>query len=278
MEWTGKWNDEDSRWTPALRQELSYFASGNDGLFWMEFSDFKKHFDGIDAIMIKHKTNGAPWYESRKRITFRMDPAMMPGWAAQVDPTSGRTFYVNATTAQTQWNFPLALPAGWVAHDDPATGKLFYVDEKTGQSSWNAPAASSSDLAVEAPIYVMVLPQAVDEAYFSVHQRDIRCVDAVPYVDFGVTVMHYNAESASYDLITSTGNSADRQNQTEGMSLEAGQYLVIPTSTGVVLKNRAVKECLATLVVHTSGPHSLLEQPFHPTVYEEAIGTTDTAH
>ena len=202
MEWTGKWNDHDSRWTPALRQELNYHTTANDGLFWMEFSDFKQHFDGIDCIMIRHQKNGAPWYESRKRINFHMDPAMMPGWEAQIDPASKRTYYVNAATNKTQWNFPLALPAGWTAHDDPTTGKLFYVNA-SGQSTWNAPAASSGDLAVEAPIYVMVLPQAVNEAYFSVHQRDIRCVNAVPYIDFGVTVMRYVASTQSYELIIS---------------------------------------------------------------------------
>ena len=43
------------------------------------------------------------------------------------------------------------------------------------------------------------------------------------------------------------------------------------TRPGVVLKNRSPNSCNATVVVHTSGPHSLLEQPFHPSVYEEAI-------
>ena len=69
------------------------------------------------------------------------------------------------------------------------------------------------------------------------HQRDIRCIDAQPYIDFGVTVMRYNPAAGGgggggYELVAATGNSADRQNQTEGIPLPAGQYLVVPTSTG----------------------------------------------
>ena len=32
--------------------------------------------------------------------------AMPPGWSAQVDPASGRTYYVNAVTGATSWEFP----------------------------------------------------------------------------------------------------------------------------------------------------------------------------
>ena len=28
------------------------------------------------------------------------------------DPVTGKTYYVNTTTNETQWNFPAALPAG----------------------------------------------------------------------------------------------------------------------------------------------------------------------
>ena len=30
----------------------------------------------------------------------------------QSDPATGKTYYVNTTTNETQWNFPAALPAG----------------------------------------------------------------------------------------------------------------------------------------------------------------------
>jgi len=33
-----------------------------------------------------------------------------PGWTSQVDPTSGKTFYVHQATMKTQWAFPVAPP------------------------------------------------------------------------------------------------------------------------------------------------------------------------
>ena len=37
-------------------------------------------------------------------------PPLPPGWASAVDPASGRTFYYNATTNQTQWELPTIAP------------------------------------------------------------------------------------------------------------------------------------------------------------------------
>lgn len=37
--------------------------------------------------------------------------ALPAGWTAAVDPTSGRTYYVNATTGQTSWEVPTETPA-----------------------------------------------------------------------------------------------------------------------------------------------------------------------
>jgi Calpain family cysteine protease/WW domain len=223
MEWTGAWSDSDPRWTPELKQELNYTIDKDDGLFWMEYSDFSTYFSSVDTCMIKHARNGGHWFETRERITFHMDPQMMPGWTEHVDPSTGNTYYANAETGATQWHFPAKLPKGWGAMNDPASGRVYYIDERTGQTSWDAPASSAADLCVEAPMYMMVLPQDSEEVYFSVHQQDIRVVNAQPYIDFGVTVMRLNPETKKYDLVVSSGNSADRQNQTEGMSLPAGQ-------------------------------------------------------
>jgi len=84
------------------------------------------------------------------------------GWSAAVDPTSGRTYYVNATTGQTSWEPPAApaqttsatsippaapgmqagappLPAGWSAAVDPNSGQTYYMNSITGQTSWEPP-------------------------------------------------------------------------------------------------------------------------------------------
>jgi WW domain/Calpain family cysteine protease len=223
MEWTGAWSDSDPRWTPQLKQELNYTIDKDDGLFWMEYSDFSTYFSSVDTCMIKHAQNGGHWFETRERISFHMDPQMMPGWAEHTDSVSGKTFFSNSETGATQWNFPVKLPKGWSALDDPSTNRVYYVNEETGHTTWEPPAGTAADFCVEAPIFVMVLPQDVEEAYFSVHQQDIRVVNAQPYIDFGVTVMRLNPATKSYELVVSSGNSADRQNQTEGMSLPAGQ-------------------------------------------------------
>lgn len=34
-------------------------------------------------------------------------PQVAPGWSAQVDPSSGRTYYVNSATGQSQWEAPV---------------------------------------------------------------------------------------------------------------------------------------------------------------------------
>ena len=90
---------------------------------------------------------------------------------------------------------------------------------------------------VSAPSYLLTLHERNEHVYVSVHQRDTRCVGSGPYIDIGVTVLQITPDTHSgYTLIASTGNSSDRQNQTEGLSLNAGQYLVMPTSTGCKLR------------------------------------------
>ena len=117
-----------------------------------------------------------------------------------------------------------------------------------------------SDNEVHAPCYLLTLSEASDKVFFSIHQQDIRNVKAKPYVDFGVTVLQLNASTGKYTLIASSGNSADRQLQTKEISLPAGQYLVLPTSTGCVLRTLAEKKLNACVVVHTTRPHGLVEQ------------------
>jgi hypothetical protein len=41
-EWNGKWNDRDRNWTPQLKKELGWTGNNDDGIFFMEFGDFKK--------------------------------------------------------------------------------------------------------------------------------------------------------------------------------------------------------------------------------------------
>ena len=82
---------------------------------------------------------------------------------------------------------------------------------------------------VSTPMYVFSC-KAPSKVYFTVHQEDQRCENALPYLDVGVSVLQVMPDS-TYKLMGSSGNSAERQNQTD-MLLPAGQYLVVPTTTG----------------------------------------------
>jgi len=47
-EWTGKWSDNDSSWTDEYKKHFNFTeGSKDDGLFYMELSDFAKHFEEI---------------------------------------------------------------------------------------------------------------------------------------------------------------------------------------------------------------------------------------
>jgi Calpain large subunit, domain III len=84
--------------------------------------------------------------------------------------------------------------------------------------------------------YTLTLPSDTDNVFVSVHQKDVRCKDSRPYIDIGVTVMEVDPSSASgLRVVASTGNSCDRQNQTNSLTLIAGQYIIMPTSTGCKL-------------------------------------------
>lgn len=111
------------------------------------------------------------------------------------------------------------------------------------------------DGVIEAPVFVLNVSERVDEAFFSVHQRDQRCTDSMPYIDFGVTVLQQVGDK--FKLLRLTRNYAQRQNQTGCTALEPGRYLVIPTS---LLQKGSSDEREVTLCVHGSSAFSVSEQ------------------
>ena len=89
---------------------------------------------------------------------------------SKMDPTSGRTYYANTVTKQTQWDPPpvpartsewttlrasekvstSSLVVPWTSKVDPASGKTYYVNTVTKERQWNPPA----DVRAEAGITV----------------------------------------------------------------------------------------------------------------------------
>ena len=100
------------------------------------------------------------------------------GYQQQIDPATGKAFYVNLMTGETSWTPPMGaaaapvskpsappsssggLPPGWEERVDPASGRKFYIDHINKSTSWDfptAPAGRSSQ-----PSYAVAPRQAMD--------------------------------------------------------------------------------------------------------------------
>lgn len=64
MEWNGAWRDTDPSWTPEMKKALDFYE-GEDGTFWMEWSDVRKWFDN-GAVCF----NFATWSNVRVAANF----------------------------------------------------------------------------------------------------------------------------------------------------------------------------------------------------------------
>jgi hypothetical protein len=49
FEWKGNWSDSSRKWTTAYRKELGQ-ETKDDGIFWMEFSEFCQYYDKITCV------------------------------------------------------------------------------------------------------------------------------------------------------------------------------------------------------------------------------------
>ncbi len=64
----------------------------------------------------------------------------VPGWESAIDPSTGRTYYINHLTQQTSWTPPVLdpLPNGWEERKDEQ-GRTFFYNVNTGTSQWDDP-------------------------------------------------------------------------------------------------------------------------------------------
>lgn len=54
VEWEGDWSDGSKLWTPEMMMKLEH-TFGDDGVFWISYKDFLKHFPSINRVRLFNK-------------------------------------------------------------------------------------------------------------------------------------------------------------------------------------------------------------------------------
>ena len=102
---------------------------------------------------------------------------------------------------------------------------------------------------VSCPSYLLTLSSDTDHVFVSIHQKDCRSKSGRPYIDIGVTVLQVDPSSEfGLRVVASTGSTCDRQVQTNSLSLSAGQYVIVPTSTGCKLSSVSIHTIICVCV------------------------------
>ena len=114
----------------------------DDGLFWLEKSEFFKYFQTIYLCAM----------DMSEFIEGEYDPKLKEGgdtflqeenWVIKMDPVSGKQYYVNRLTRESTWTKPPelddALPESWEMKMDPGSGCAYYVNTLDGTTTWERP-------------------------------------------------------------------------------------------------------------------------------------------
>jgi len=153
-------------------------------------------------------------------------PAAAQGWVKSTDPQTGRAFYANHVTRQTQWEPPegwqdaeaakpvvpqdeTPLPSNWEVMHDPTTGKPFYVDHQRKITTWTRPTEeaveskpASQSLRPAAPSRKVTppsrrpVPQFSTDFAYTEHHPDSDLSDALPKLEFAVLHVDNSLRSA----------------------------------------------------------------------------------
>lgn len=49
FEWKGDWSDNSKKWTPEIVKQVGFEKNDKDGVFWMSFKDYAKHFTHVNV-------------------------------------------------------------------------------------------------------------------------------------------------------------------------------------------------------------------------------------
>jgi len=108
--------------------------------------------------------------------------------------------------------------------------RKFFID-------YDADDSADDDERLSVPIFALTVSKP-GHFIAAVHQEDIRCHGSKPYIDIGVSVLKVDPTYETLTLIIGSGTTVERQNQTEQFHLSPGKYLVVPTTTGIKLKQQ----------------------------------------
>lgn len=83
-------------------------------------------------------------------------------------------------------------------------------------------------------MYKMILAGDGAEMYASIHQPDMRRIDALMYFDFGITILKETTTRGEYRCVGSCGNAVERQSQINFLpgTIPSGTFYLVPTTTG----------------------------------------------
>ncbi|KAJ3055624.1 hypothetical protein HK097_009951 [Rhizophlyctis rosea] len=95
-EWKGPWSDGSSEWTPEWMEQLDH-RFGDDGVFWMEYSDFLKEWTVLDRTRLFDEQ--PRWYVASSWLECA--PAFPPEWG-QVHFTLTFTKHTDAVIVLSQ--------------------------------------------------------------------------------------------------------------------------------------------------------------------------------
>jgi hypothetical protein len=123
------------------------------------------------VVPVHHDQEGEPAVEMN-HVRDAGKESLPAGWSECTDPQSGDTYFVNDSTGETRWDFPLLadipeesntqeytvlesngpdqieganLPDGWVMVEDPQSGEMYYFNDATGETSWELPTEAQSE-------------------------------------------------------------------------------------------------------------------------------------
>lgn len=199
-EWTGDWSDSSPLWTAELVQLLkpTINASVEDGLFYLSFEDFLRHFATVSTCFIRSPRE-RPWHEVRLTGVFR---STAPAAAA------------SNTSSSSSGSQDGALPgAPSVASDSMhASGAL--------------------------PLSMYALTVTSPSDFWSViYQPDVRLPDATPWIDQAILVIRMDdGEGGARHLTIVSDTKLESNRQTNAPAhLLPGEYIVLPYTTGTRL-------------------------------------------